>query len=444
MSDIVSRREFLRAALLAGTALPASGWPARRARNVLAAEREGPNERLNLGIIGVAAKGEDNLNNVASENILVLCDIDAERLARASDRFPDARTCDDYRRVLDQPNLDGVVISAPDHMHAIPTAAAIRRGLAVYCEKPLTHTVFEARTIRDLAAQHKVVTQMGTQIHAENNYRRVVEIVKAGVVGPINRVHVWQGGTVPACQRVAAGKPPAHVNYDLWLGPAPYRPFHASHFHFKWRWWWDFGGGILADFGCHYMDLPFWALDLEHPLRVHCTRSERGPDLDEHKQPARRDNEPPNQMQVEYWFPARGDQPPVQLTWYHGGWMPEGAEAYEKNSAVLFEGTRGRLLADYFTHKVFLQSGAEAGPVKPTIADSIGHWKEWLNAVKTGGTTTCRFDYAGALTEVVLLGNVSQRAGHKLLEWDAEKLVVRNDPQATALLHTEYRRGWTL
>lgn len=445
MIDALSRREFIRAALAAGTALPAAGLFSGQQPRAAAAARKGPGERLNLAIIGVAAKGEDNINHVDSENIVVLCDIDAARLGKAAARFPAAKTYNDYRRVFDHNDLDGVVVSTPDHMHAIPTAEAIRRGLAVYCEKPLTHTVFEARTIRELTAKHKVVTQMGTQIHAGSNYRRVVELVQAGAIGPVKRVHVWQARGVPPCQRVAQSEVPQGISYDLWLGPAPFRSFHESHFHFKWRWWWDFGGGVLADMACHYMDLPFWALGLAAPSSVVCTKAERGGDVDEETgKTAKRENEPPSKMQVDYQFPARGAKPPVHLTWYHGGWQPEGAEEYAKKSAVLFEGTDGRLLADYSTHNLFMQQGKEARPVERTIAESIGHWKEWIEAVKTNGPTTCNFEYGGTLTEAVLLGNVSHRAGNKPLDWDAEKLKVTNEPSANQYLHTEYRAGWAL
>lgn len=439
-----TRREFIQSALAAGTAVGSLGMLPDAARHLNAFDRKGPGEKLNLAVVGVAGRGGDNLRGVSGENIVALCDIDSRRLGAASERFPQARAFADYRRVFDLAGLDGVVVSTPDHMHAIVTAEALRRNLAVYCEKPLTHTVFEARTIRGLTAKHKAVTQMGTQIHAGSNYRRAVEIVQAGVIGPIQRVFVWQAVTVPACQRVMQGEPPDYVNYDLWLGPAPHRPFHLSSFHYKWRWWWDFGGGVLADMACHYMDLPFWALGLSAPTRVHCTRHEMGPDLDDKGQPARRDNEPPTRMEVDYWFPARGEQPAVHLTWYHGGWKPEGAEQYGKNSAVLFEGARGRFLVDYETRKLFMHDGYEARSVEPSIPDSIGHHKEWIEAVKTGGPTTCNFEYGGPLTEAVLLGNVSHRIGNKPIDWDAAALKVTNEPTANSLLHTEYRTGWTL
>lgn len=432
MFDSMNRRAFLQAAVAAGTAVPSAAK--LLSSPVQAAESRSANEKLNLAVIGVAARGGANLNGVSGENIVVLCDIDAGRLGAAAKRFPHAKTYDDYRRVFDHENLDGVVISTPDHMHAIPTAQALRKGLAVYCEKPLTHSVYEARVIRGLTAESGAVTQMGNQIHSSDNYRRVVETVKAGVIGPVRRVHVWQGGGVRVGKRVKEGAAPEGVSYDLWLGPAPYRPFHESHFHFNWRYWWDFGGGQLADFGCHYMDLPFWALELKYPTSVVAV-GEKGHDGD---------NECPNYMRVDYEFPARGDQPPVHLTWYHGGWMPKGAEIYKKNSAVLFEGENGRLLADYSTRKLFMEAGNEPAPVEPSIPNSIGHHAEWIHAIKTGGKTTANFEYGGTLTESVLLGNVSYRAGQKKLEWDSEHLKATNRPEADQFIRREYRKGWTL
>lgn len=431
MRDQLSRREFFKAAALAGTAAATSA-PLLHAP-LAWAEPKSANEKLNIGIIGVAGKGASNIDGVATENIVALCDIDATRLGAASQRFPKAFTTDDYRRILDFKNLDAVVISTPDHMHAIPTAQAIRQGLAVYCEKPLTHSVFEARTIRELAAKHKVVTQMGTQIHAGSNYRRVVETIQAGVIGQVKRVHVWQSNIVPPFKRIEQ-EVPKGISYDLWVGPAPYRPFSVHHFHFQWRFWFDFGGGNLADMACHYIDLPYWALGLKAPTSLVAT-GEKAHDGD---------NDTPSKLKVDYYFPARGEQPPVHLTWYQGGLQPQGAEVYAKSSAVLFEGTDGRLLADYGTNKLFMQQGKEARPVKPSIPDSIGHHQEWVHAIKTGGPTTCNFEYGGTMTETALLGNVSYKTGGKLLEWDAEHLKVTNVPEANQHLHREYRQGWVL
>jgi len=433
MSDVTSRREFLRQACILGASLsmvprtaPAAGDEPRKARP--------PSERLNLGVIGVAGRGGENLNSVSSENIVAVCDIDKKHLAPVQQAFPAAKAYEDFRRVLDHKELDAVVISTPDHMHAIPAAHAMKAGLDVYCEKPLAHSVHEVRTMRELAREHKLVTQMGTQIHAGDNYRRAVEIVKAGVIGAVERVHVWMDGRPQTGRRAAEGTAPEHINYDLWLGPAPYRPFHASHFHFVWRYWWDFGGGVLADFGCHYMDLPHWALDLEAPLTVEA----KG------KKDHDGENDVPGVMQVDYHYPARRNQPPVHLTWYHGGWRPEGSEVYQKGSAVLFEGERGRLLADYGSRQVYIgDKKAEIAPPTPTIPNSIGHHREWIDAVKSRGSTTCNFEYSGALAEAVLLGNVSYRSGKKL-EWDSKALKAPNAPESAQYLRREYRKGWAL
>lgn len=437
MSDVASRREFLRRAALAGAATlgatsvgPLGLGGARQAR----AEERSPNEKLDLAVIGVGGRGMDNLQGVAGENIVALCDIDAERLSKAAELFPQAAKYTDYRQMLDRQDLDAVVISTPDHTHAIPAAWALKAGRDVYCEKPLAHSVWEVRQLRLLAAEKQAVTQMGTQIHAEDNYRRVVELVQAGAIGPVTRVHVWQGNSIVPGRRVAEGTPPANVDYDLWLGPAPERPFDPSHFHFNWRYWFDFGGGILGDMGCHYVDLPFWALGLTAPESVQA----RG------EKTYQGDNDVPDKLQVDYQFPARGEQPPVQLTWYHGGWIPEGAEAYGKGSAVLFEGEKGRLLADYGTRQVFLDDGSEVLTPPATIPASLGHHREWIEACKTRGPTTCNFDYSGGLAETVLLGNVAYRVGTEKLTWNAAELAMVDCPAAAPLIRREYRAGWSL
>ncbi len=431
-SEHLERREFLRRAVLAGTTTFSAAAIARPLRALAA---PGPNEKLNLACIGVANKGRHNIDNLKNENIVALCDIDSQLLGVASTAFPQAKTFVDYRQMLDsEKNIDAVVVSTPDHTHAIPVVQALKRGLDVYCEKPLAHSVYEVRQMRNVAARQNAVTQMGTQIHAEPNYRRVVEIVKAGQIGPVERVHVWLGGAIRPGVRVKEGTPPATVNYDLWIGPAPMRPFHPSHFHFNWRYWWDFGGGTLADFGCHFMDLPYWALDLRYPTTIEAKGEKT----------SHGDNDVPDNMQVDYHFPARGAQPPVHLTWYHGAWKPPGAEMYGKTSAVLFEGSRGMLLADYSTRKLFMSDASTPAPPAESIPNSIGHWAEWAAACKSRGPTTCNFDYSGALAEAVLLGNVSYRVGGQQLAWDAEALKATNCSQADGFIRREYRPGWTL
>lgn len=435
MSNSVDRREFLKKALIAGTAVPAFANALPLESIEAATKSKSPNEKLNLATIGVAARAYSNITGTKSENFVALCDIDAQRLDKASKEFPHADTYDDYRKALDREDLDGVLVSTPDHMHAPAAAMALRKGLPVYCEKPLTHSVYEARVLTDLAAKAGVPTQMGNQIHASDNYRKVVEMVQSGVIGPVRRVHVWVGGGVRIeGKRSKENHPPAYVNYDQWIGPAPFRPYNETSFHFNWRYWWDFGNGQLGDFGCHYMDLPFWALKLKYPKTV-VGVGEKGHGGE---------NDCPSQMRVDYEFAEREDLPPVHMTWYHGGWKPKGAEVYKKNSAVLFEGEDGRLLADYGTNKVFMEAGKEAKPVEPYLTRPQTHHIEWLDAIRNGTPTGSNFGYAGPLTETVLLGNVSYRLGGKKLEWDAENLKVTNVPAAAQYIQREYRKGWTL
>lgn len=428
----VDRRQFIQSALAAGTAL-ATGVNA----GPLAAATPSKftdDSKLNLAVIGSGGRGMQNLKGVASENIVTICDVDAKHRDHAATLFPDAKLIEDFREALDHPDLDGVVISTPDHMHAIPIVTALRKGLPVYCEKPLTHSIHEARIVSDLATQSAVPTQMGNQIHSGTNYRRVVEWVQSGVIGPVRRVHVWQAGGVTPGMRVTSSKVPEGINYDLWLGPAPWRPFHESHFHHVWRFWWDFGCGQLGDFVCHYMDLPYWALELDYPEKI-TAKGVKGHDGD---------NECPMKMQVDYQFAARDELPPVHITWYHGGWMPEGAEQYNKNSAVLFEGEDGRLLADYTTRKVFLSDEDKAKEVKPYIADSIGHHLEWIEAIKGRGKTNSPFEYGAKLTECGHLGNLSYRMGGREFEWDANGMRAVDCPEADELIRPAYREGWSL
>lgn len=431
MAMHLERREFLKQALLAGTATATVGvWG--RTQPAIAARS--PNEKLNLACVGVANKGAHNIDQLTHENIVALCDIDSVHLGPMVKRFPNATTYVDFRQMFDkEKNIDAVVVSTPDHTHAIPVMWALRRGYDVYCEKPLAHSVHEVRQMRKLAAEKKAVTQMGTQIHAGDNYRRVVEIVQSGQLGPVERVHVWQANTNRKGVRVAQGTPPATVDYDLWIGPAPMRPFHESHFHFNWRYWWDFGNGTLGDFGCHYMDLPFWALDLGAPTLVEAKGEKT----------IGGDNEVPDNMRVDYHFPAKGARPAVHLTWYHGDWRPEGAEQYGKSAAVLFEGTQGHLLADYGTLKYFMKSGDAPAAPPQSIPNSVGHWREWTDAIRSRGTTTCNFDYSGNLAEAVLLGNVAYRAGQAKIAWDAEAFKT-DTAAADQYLQREYRTGWTL
>jgi predicted dehydrogenase len=280
---------------------------------------------------------------------------------------------------------------------------------------------------------------MGTQIHAGDNYRRVVELVQSGTIGPVRRVHVWCSRRPDARQRQAqAPQVPATLNYDLWLGPAPQVPYDPAHLHFHWRWFWEFGGGVLADMACHFMDLPHWALNLRTPTTVAATG----------RVTYQGSNDTPDLMQVEYEYPARGELPPVHLTWYHGQPGPDLAGKIRHqgfSSGVLFEGTRGQILADYSNHRL-LRNGQAVDIERPpqTIPASLGHHREWLHAIRNrDATTTCNFAYSGALTVAVLLGNVAYRSGGKI-QWDDKQGRVPNQRNAEPYLRREYRRGWNL
>ena len=436
MRAAFSRRQFLRQATLAGTAISVIPCQDPVGADSVPVLSKSPNEKLNIGVIGVAARGASNLSGVSSENIVALCDIDSQRLGMAMEQHPSASAYDDYRRVIDHSDLDCVVVSTPDHMHFFPVIAALQAGFDVYCEKPLAHSVWEARHIREWTARQKAVTQLGTQIHAGDNYRRAVEIVQSGALGAVTRVHVWYGGKVRVFSESKTGPVPPHINYDLWTGPAPMRPFSSDHFHFNWRYWWDFGNGNLGDFGCHYMDLPHWALQLRAPETVQAS-GEKGHEGD---------NECPNHMRVDYRYPARDDLPPVHLTWYQGDYRPSEFTEYGdgKGSAGLFEGEKGRLLADYGSKKVFMTEGSAFASPAPTIPNSLGHHAEFIEAVKHRDNTTCNFDYSGALTETVLLGNVSYRLGGEKLVWDDLQLRATNCGEADSYIRREYRKGWSI
>ncbi len=425
-----SRRAFFQQSALFGAGFWVAGRPA------VAAAAKSPNEKLGIAVIGVAGRGAGNVNDVAQESIVAMCDVDENRAADARKRFPKAKFYTDFRKMFDQKDIDAVVVATPDHTHAVATLMALRAGKHVYCEKPLTNTVEEARLVAATAARTKRVTQLGTQIHAVPNYRRVVELIQGGAIGAVREVHVWVG-KVWSGGELPTGTPevPAGLDYDLWLGPAKYRPYHPAYLPAKWRGWWDFGGGTLSDMACHYMDLPHWALHLRHVRSVEA----EGPSL--HPESA------PPWLIVRYEYPERHGLPPVKLTWYHGGKRPaclSDGSMPKWGDGVLFVGEKGKLLAAYGKH-VLLPKKDFRDYVRPLpwIPNSIGHHREWIEACKTGGGTTCNFAYGGALTETVLLGNVAFRTG-KRLEWDAEQGEATNAPEAAQYVTREYRKGWEL
>jgi hypothetical protein len=312
---------------------------------------------------------------------------------------------------------------------------AMRMGKHCYCEKPLTHSLHEARVAAKVAAEQKLATQMGTQIHASSNFRRVVERIRCGAIGPVREVHIRLAGGGTAGDRPQETPPvPPELKWDLFLGPAPYRPYHPCYVPHDWHYWWDFGGGPLGNMGCHYLDLAFWALELRYPTTIEA----EGP-------PVHRESTPRWET-VRYEYPARGELPPVTLTWDHGKRRPPLWDEHQIPDWAwgVFVGAEGMLLASYPKHALLPEEKfADIKPPEPSIPESIGHHREWIAACKTGSPTTCNFDYSGAVTETVLLGNVAYRCGEKIA-WDPANMKVTNCPEANQYLQREYREGWTL
>jgi len=449
MRRVLTRRSFLQNAAWTGSGLIILS-NSRLVRGTQA------NSKLNIAGIGIGGRGGEDIRGVASENLVALCDVDEKHAAKTFEQFPAAKRYKDFRKMLDEVHgqIDAVVVGTPDHTHAPAGVMAMKLGKHCYCEKPLTRSVYEARVMANLAKEKKLVTQMGTQIHAGSNYRRVVELVQTGAIGKIGEVHVWMAANTAKTDggsSIFAGPPvptdmsqpdapaerpvvPATLDWDLWLGPAAERPYHPAYAPFGWRYWWNFANGQLGDFFCHYCDLAFWALKLRHPTTVEA----QGP---VHPESAARWTIARQQ------YPARGELPPVTLTWYNGGGYPPFAK--ERNipawgSAVLFIGSQGMLIADYDKHQLLpKEKFADFKHPDPFIPESIGHHREWIDACKTGGPTTCNFDYSGALTEAALLCNVALRTGKKLT-WDAANLKAVGCPEADMFLRHEYRKGWTL
>jgi predicted dehydrogenase len=442
----ITRRGFFRGAALAGVA--ALGAPA-------IVRSKASIDKLNVAVIGCGGRGAANLKEMLGENVVALCDVNENNLLKAAEKSPRAKKFRDFRKLYDElkdGEFDAVVVSTTEHTHAFATLAALQRKKHVYCEKPLTHSVREARTIVEAAKKSRVVTQMGTQIHASNNYRRVVELVQGGAIGTVHEAHVWVSRAwgwqsedeAKRHQDVASTRErprdempvPKGLDWELWLGPAPQRPFHSVYVPGpKWYRWWDFGGGTMSDLGSHWIDLPYWALKLDAPLAVEARGPSPHPEL------------APASLTATFHYGSRGELPPVKLTWYQGTMKPEfGTETKVPlwRDGVLFVGSKGMLLADYGKHVLLPEKDFIdfQRPAK-TIPDSIGHHAEWIHACKTGAPTTCPFVYSGALTEANHLGNVAYRAG-KRIEWDAKTLRIPNAPDAERFLGREYRKGWKL
>jgi predicted dehydrogenase len=416
-----------------------------------------PSDKLNIAGIGVGGMGGANLRELQTENIVALCDVDWKRAADSFKLFPGAKQYKDFRIMLDkQKDIDAVVVATPDHVHAIASMTAIKLGKHVYCEKPLTYTVAESRKVTIAAREAKVATQMGNQGHAMEETRLLCEWIWAGAIGPIREVHAWTPHPVwpQGMERPSETPPiPQTLDWDLWLGPAPYRPYHPAYLPMLWRGWWDFGTGGLGDMGCHIFDPIQWAMKLCPPTSVEASASifVKEP-LNWNK--VRNTETYPQASIVYYNFPAREDMPPLKLVWYDGGLMPERPEELEPGrkmgdqyGGVLYIGEKGKILTG--SHgargvRIIPEEKMQAYERPPkTIPRSIGHRQEWVAACKGGTPGGTNFEFSGPLSEMVLLGNIALRTGEKLY-WNSEKMEFTNSSEANQYLHRQYREGWSL
>ena len=442
----MNRRDMLRgaAAAAAGT-----GWLNRPAS--ARAGRNAPGDKLNIALIGTWGRGEAHFDAIAGENVAALCDVNEEHLDFAARRFPKARTYVDWRKCLDQKDLDAVVCCTTDHTHAFVANWAMNRGLHVYCEKPLANTVEEARLVRAtyLKNKGKLATQVGTQRHAIPNFDRLRELVRDGAIGELKAASAWGDRKIPRPGYLpAAGQPPTSLHYDLWLGPAPFHPYNPGYFAggpgmncLSWNMYWDFGTGQVGDMGSHTMDLAWNAIDAGLPTAIEAKGEKLNPEVT------------PVEFEAHFSHPANAWRPAIRVSWYQGGAMPKSpsglVDLRRIGHGVLFEGTRGALVADFDSRALLpIGDAADLTYYKPrdkkdVIAPMGRFQKQWIDACKGSLKTSCDFDYGGTLIEQMLLGLVAYRVG-KTLEYDSKAGRVTNCAEANDLLRRQYREGWTL
>ena len=443
----MNRRKFI------GKSTVAFGMAGLSAAKLRAAS---PNNKLNIAAIGVGGMGSGNIEKCSEENIVALCDVDLKRGGKTFGAHPKAKRFRDFRVMLDkmEKEIDAVIIATPDHTHAVATMEAIRRGKHVYTQKPLTHTILEARQLTEASKRYGVATQMGNQGHSSNGARQTVEWIRAGVIGEVREVHCWSDRPLRGTRfekrlywpQGVANRPekkevvPDTLDWDLWLGPAPYRDYSSAYVPFDWRGWWDFGTGALGDMGCHIIDHPYWALKLGYPTSVEASSTHI------HSETA------PLASLVTYHFPARGELPPVRMVWYDGGIKPTRPEELEPHEewpvdGVLYVGDRGKIMHKSHGGKPTLLPLSRMNDFQrpdetlPRIKGS--HEQNWIDACKGGAPACSNFNYSGPLTEVVLLGNLAIRTEGHLL-WDGPNMRVTNNEAANEFVRREYRQGWRL
>ena len=450
-----SRRQFLQSAGLAAAAFTIVP------RHVLGDDATpAPSEKLNIAGIGVGGMGAGNLSALAGEHIAALCDVDQARAAGTFAQFPQARRYRDFREMLEaETDLDAVVVATPDHTHAVAAMAAMKKKLHVYVQKPLTHSFAEARALTEAARTYGVQTQMGNQGRSGEGTRLAVEWIRDGAIGHVRELHAWAHSWAlinndynadrtyfPGAMPTGTPPVPETLDWDLWLGPAAQRPYHPAYLPGSWRGWRDFGSGFLGDFFCHMVDCAFWALDLGAPETVEGTST-----LFHHPQSH------PLASKVHYHFGARGDRPPLSLTWYDGGLLPERPRELDADlnmgdqyGGILFVGDEGKIIVNCYGNspRILPESKMRAyrrpePSLRRVEGGAGGHERDWVRACKTGEPAASNFDSAGPLTELATLGVIAAQR-RKTLHWDAEKLAFTNDDEATAMLRTDYREGWQL
>ncbi|REJ66691.1 MAG: gfo/Idh/MocA family oxidoreductase [Planctomycetota bacterium] len=427
-----TRRTFLKTSAIT----TAGFWVAGGLR---ADDSRSANERIQFASIGIGGKGDsDSLNAARLGDMVAVCDIDTQRLEQAARKLKAKDTFVDFREMLDTlgDKIDAVTISTPDHTHAPAAAMAMKLGKHCFCQKPLTHSIFEARELARLAKEHNVATQMGNQGTSNAGLREAAAMIQAGVLGDVSEVHVWTDRPIwpQGNERPDPTPKPDHVEWDLWVGPAPMREYATGYHPFKWRGYWDFGTGSLGDMACHIMNMPFMGLDLRNPISV------------EAETPGHNGDSFPRWSTIRYEFAANDKRPALTLYWYDGTKMPNpelflGADI-NKNGALVV-GEKGTLYSpEPYGREFKLLGGAQ--PVKVDFVKSRGHVREWVDAIKGGEPAVSNFpDYAGPLTETVLLGNLAVWSGKKA-EWDAEKMEAKNAPELASIVRREYREGYTL
>lgn len=428
------------------------------------------NEKLNVALIGVSGRGRWFVNTIPKlgTNVVAMCDVNDRKADLSFKEIPRAKKFHDFRKMLNEMNkdIDAVIVATPDHTHAVATAAAIRAGKGVYCEKPLTHNIKEARTLRELAAKYEVNTQMGNQGTSSEAFRRAVELVQAGVIGEVREVHAWNTGGGPGDRPIPTDEHslPAYLHWDLWLGPAKHRPYNSRWLDW-WHGWRDFGTGQLGNWASHTMNLPFKALQLDVLWNQQSSSSAKNIIRLEAEVSGIHKNNFPKWEIIHYDFPARNDMPPVRINWYNGpgqapgprimieqllgrrlDWGDAGEKKWQDHAGCLLIGTKGMIHSTghnmSFTLLPEKQFKDFEGPPK-TLPRCKGHEREWLEACRGGPDTMSNFNYADPLTEFVLLGNIATLVG-KTIEFDPLVMKVINNPQANAALEREYRYGWSL